>query len=121
MLSGPVKEIAISEPEQPVIDMTGIDLSLEPASPSDIPEMMKVVRRCYSNTEEIDALVSYFDFERRFNMPDCTYYYKIMQNGEFVGVVNLAYVGMEAMLIRNIAYMEPNNNIYIFKLLKKAL
>ena len=35
-----------------------------------------------------------------------------------MGAVNLVYVGMEAILIRCLAYMEPDNNIYLFKLLK---
>ena len=42
-----------------------------------------------------------------------------MQSSGCIGVVNLAYTGMESMLIRSIAYLEPDNNIYIFELLKQ--
>jgi hypothetical protein len=42
-----------------------------------------------------------------------------MQDGQCAGAVNLAYVGTEAMLIRCLAYMEPDNNVYIFELLKR--
>jgi len=52
-------------------------------------------------------------------MPDCRWFYKIMQDDECVGALYLVYVGMEAMLIRCIAYTEPDNNLYIFELLKQ--
>jgi len=119
ILSAPVKEIAIPAPPEPIIDMTGIDLSLELMTERDIPEVTDVVRRCYANTEDVDSLLEYFGFPRDFNMPDCRWWYKIIQQGACIGAVNLAFTGMESMLIRNIAYMEPDNNIYIFELLKQ--
>jgi hypothetical protein len=42
-----------------------------------------------------------------------------MRDGRCVGVVNLVYAGMEAMLIRSLAYMEPDDTIHIFELLKR--
>jgi hypothetical protein len=114
-----VKEIAVETPPEPIVDMTRVDLSLELASPADIPIMREVVRHCYTYTEEIDDLLLYFDFEHQFNMPDCACYHKIMQNNECIGVVNLSFTGMESMLIRNIAYQESDNNVYIFELLKQ--
>lgn len=119
VLSEPAREITLTEPEQPVIDMTAIDLWLEAMTTDDIRDVTEVVKRCYSNTQDIDNLLSFFAFERQLHMPDCACYYKIMQSSGCVGVVNLAYTGMESMLIRNIAYMEPDNNIYIFELLKQ--
>lgn len=119
VLEEPVREITLTEPEQQIIDMTGIDLWLEAMTKDDITEVTEVVKHCYLNTKEVDNLLCFFDFERQLNMPDCACYYKIMQSGGCIGVVNLAYTGMESMLIRNIAYMEPDNNIYIFELLKQ--
>jgi DNA-binding transcriptional MerR regulator len=119
VLAGPAGEIKLTEPEQPAIDLTAVDLWLETMTKDDISDVTEVVRRCYPNTEDIDQLLSFFDFERQLNMPDCACYYKIMQSGGCVGVVNLAYTGMESMLIRNVAYTEPDNNIYIFELLKQ--
>jgi hypothetical protein len=34
-------------------------------------------------------------------------------------VINLLFVGMEAMLIRCLAYDDPDNNVYLFELLKQ--
>lgn len=119
VLSEPVKEIAIPEPLPVIVDMTGVDLSLEPMSEEDINMVTEVVERCYVNTKEMDKLLYYFDFNHQLNMPDCTYYYKIMQSGKCVGTVNLAYVGMEAMLIRCLAYSDQDINIYLFELLKQ--
>lgn len=121
VLTEPVKEIAIETPPEPLVDMTGVNLSLELMSEQELPEITEVIKRCYSNTKEEDMdrlLGDCWDF-RGFNMPDCRWFYKIMQDGQCVGAVNLAYVGMEAMLIRNLAYMESDNNIYIFELLKR--
>ena len=42
-----------------------------------------------------------------------------MQGGECIGAVNLAFVGMEAMLIRCLAYGDADNNVYLFELLKQ--
>ncbi len=114
-------EIKVDMPDfsEPIVDMTDIDLSLELMSQEDVPEVTKAVKRCYKNTHEIDKLLFYFNFENQLNMPDCAYYYKIMQAGECIGAVNLVYVGMEAMLIRCIAYGDADNNIYLFELLKQ--
>ena len=119
VLSGPDKEITIDTPPEPLIDMTEVDLSLELASSVDIPELTDVVRDCYANTKDIDDLITFYDFECQFNLPDCTYYYKVMQNNKCIGVVNLTFTGMESMLIRNVAYREPDNNVFIFELLKQ--
>lgn len=119
VLAEPIKEITIESVSEPVIDMAGIDLSLELMTQGDVPEVTEVIKRCYSNTKEMDKLLFYFNFENQLNMPDCTLYYKIIQNGNYIGAINLVYVGMEAMLIRCIAYGEPNNNIYLFDLLKQ--
>jgi DNA-binding transcriptional MerR regulator len=118
VLSEPVKEINIEPISGPVIDMAGIDLSLELMKEEEIPDITEVIKRCYSSTEHMDKLLLYWDF-RGFNMPDCRWFYKIMQDGQCIGAINLAYVGMEAMLIRNLAYIEPDNNIYVFELLKR--
>ncbi|HBL84361.1 MAG: hypothetical protein A2Y17_04960 [Clostridiales bacterium GWF2_38_85] len=120
VMSVPVKEIAVESPPEPMVDMTGIDLSLELMTPEDVPEVTKVIKLCYSSTKEMDKLLFYFNFENQLNMPNCAYYYKIMQNGECIGAVNLVYVGMEAMLIRCLAYSDPDNNIYLFELLKQT-
>ncbi|MCL2512317.1 MAG: MerR family transcriptional regulator [Oscillospiraceae bacterium] len=119
VLAEPVKELAVEAPPEPVLDMTGVDLSLELMNGRDVPEVTEVVRRCYSNTEDIDKLLDYFNFARDFNMPGCRWWYKIMRRGACIGAVNLAFTGMASMLVRNIAYMEPDNNIYIFELLKQ--
>ena len=118
VMSEPIKEIAIETPPEPIVDMTGVDLSLELMTQEEIPEVTEVIKRCYINTKEMDKLLYYWDF-RGFDMSDCRWFYKIMQCGKCVGAVNLAYVGMEAMLIRCLAYMEPDNNIYVFELLKQ--
>jgi DNA-binding transcriptional MerR regulator len=113
------KEIIVEALPDIVVDMTGINLSLEPVSEQDLSDVTEVIKRCYSNTENMEKLLSdSWDF-RGVNMPECRWIYKIMQDGQCIGAVNLAYVGMEAMLIRCLAYMEPDNNIYIFELLKK--
>ncbi len=118
VLAEPVKETAIIAPPEPIIDMRGINLSLELLTKKDIPELTDIIKRCYHNTEALDKIMDYWDFNG-FDMPDCRWFYKIMQDGGCVGAVNLVYVGMEAMLIRCLAYIEPDNNIYIFELLKQ--
>ena len=115
----PIKAIAVEMPPEPIVDMTGSNLSLEPMTTADIGEVTEVVKHCYMNTAEIDELLSYFGFESQLDMPDCTRYYKIMQDGECIGTVNLAYSGRESMIIRNIAYKEPDINVYVFELLKQ--
>jgi|GEM_PF-2445922 len=119
VLSEPVAEITVNTPPEPLVDLAGIDLSLAPMTADDIAEVTEVVKRCYANTAQMDLLFQYFAFERQLNMPDCTCYLKIMQGGECIGVVNLAYVGMEATLIRCLAYGDPDNNVYLFELLKR--
>lgn len=118
VLSEPTKEIAIEAPPEAIIDMTGIDLSLELLTKKDIPELTEIIKRCYNNTEAIDKLIDSWDFNK-FDMPDCRRFYKIIQDGQSVGAFILDYTGMEAMLIRRLAYMEPDNNIYVFELLKQ--
>jgi len=119
VLSKPVKEIVIEAPPEPIIDMTGIDLALEEMTAQDILEVTEVVRRCYANTDDIDSLLEHFDFVRNLEMPGCRWWYKIMQQGVCIGAVNLVFTGMNSMAIRNIVYLEPDNNIYLFELLKQ--
>lgn len=119
VLAEPVKEIVVETPLEPIVDMTGIDLTLELMTKEEIPEVTEVIKQCYSNTNEMDKLLYYWDF-RGFHMSDCRWFYKIIQDGKCVGAVNLAYVGMEAMLVRCLAYIEPDNNIYVFELLKQS-
>ena len=121
LLSEQPKEIAAAElPPEPLVDMRGVDLSLEPLSAQDIPELEAIIRRCYAKTREKDMaqLLFFWDFNG-LRMQDCRWFYKIMQNGEPVGAVNLAMAGMEAMLIRCLAYSDPANNVYLFELLKQ--
>lgn len=84
----------------------------------DVPEVVEVIKRCYSNIKEIDKLFLYFNIKQQLTQPDCTWYYKIMQSGECIGTINLAYLGMEAMVIRCFACLDNDINIYIFELLK---
>ncbi|MCL2434426.1 MAG: MerR family transcriptional regulator, partial [Clostridia bacterium] len=115
VFSEPVKEIEIETPPEPAIDMTGMDLTLEPLTKQDWLEAQEVIKHCYPNTDDPN-LLNYWD-TNGFDMPGCRWYYKIMQEGIWVGAVNLVYVGMEAMLIRNIAYADPDINVYLFELL----
>ena len=101
-----------------VIDAASINLSLEQTSEAGIPELIEIIKQCYPNVEDMDTLLSYWDFEG-INMADTQWYYKIMQSGQCIGAIRLAFGGMEATIIRNIAYKEPDNNIYLFELLKK--
>lgn len=117
VMSEPVK-ISIETPSEPIVDMTGIDLSLELFEKQDIPELIEIIKCCYNNTEDTEKLLFYWDFNG-FDMPDCRWFYKIMQGGECIGAVNLAFVGMEAMLIRCLAYGDADNNVYLFELLKQ--
>jgi len=118
VMSEPVKEIVVETPPEPVVDMTGIDLSLQPLSKQDIPELTEIIKSCYSSTEGLEKLY-YWDFDG-FDMPGCRWFYKVMQDGQNVGAINLICVGMEAMLIRSIAYNDPDNNVYLFELLKQT-
>ena len=90
VLSEPVKEAAEVPPE-PIVDMTGIDLSLEL-----IPEQ-----------------------DATGGMPDCRWSYKIMRGDACAGTVELAYAGMEAMLIRSLTYDDLSMNTCLFELLKR--
>ena len=119
VLTGSVREIAIESPPEPVVDMTDVDLTLESMTAEDIHAVTEVIKQCYAETEDTDKLINAFEFEHQLEIPDCAWCYKIMQNAECVGTVTLSYVGMEAMLIRSLAYMDPDNNVYIFELLKK--
>jgi len=118
VLSEPVKKIEPDKLSDVVVDMTGVDLSLERISEDGIPELIEVIKQCYPNVEDMDTLLSYWDFEG-INMVDTQWYYKIVQGDQCVGAVRLAFGGMEATIIRNIAYKEADNNIYLFELLKK--
>jgi len=121
VLSKQAKEIDAETPPEPIVDMTRVDLALEPVTEKDADEVMAAVKRCYANTKEkeMNKLLGYFDFHYHLNLPGCAYCYKIMQNGGCVGAVVLTPVGMEAMLIRNLAYGDPDNNVFLFELLKQ--
>lgn len=112
------KEIALETPSEQILDMSGIDLSLQPLSKQDIPELTEIIMSCYNSQEGAEKLY-HWDFDG-FDMPGCRWFYKVMQDGKNVGAVNLISVGMEAMLIRSIAYHDPDNNVYLFELLKQA-
>ena len=115
VLAQPVQEDKPAVLPEPVIDMTGVDLTLERAN--DFNEIESIIKECYANVQA-DNLLQHWD-TRGFDYQNCRWFYKIMQNGRCVGAVQLAYVGMEAMLIRNLAYSDPDNNIYLFELLKR--
>ena len=119
VLSEPVKEAAEEAPPEPIIEMTGIDLSLELMTEQDIPEITEAIKRCYRKTKDMDKLLLnawHFD---GWQAPDCRWYYKILRGSHCVGAVNLHYVGMEAMQIRSLAYDDPSDNVYLFALLKR--
>ena len=120
VLAEPVKESAEEAPLEPIVDMTGVDLSLELMSEQDIPAVTQVIKRCYARLKPKDMgnLLRCWDFNS-LHMPDCRWLYRIMQNGTCVGAVNLVDVGMEAMLIRSLAYDDPGNNVYLFEVLKQ--
>lgn len=119
VLKEPVKEITVEKPVDPILNMTNIDLSLEVITEEDIPAVCDIIGECCIETEDADAVIKTFDFEHQLNIPGCAWCYKIMQNEMCIGAVTLSYVGMEAMLIRSIAYINPDNNVYIFELLKQ--
>jgi len=121
VLSEPVKEAAEEAPLEPIVDMTGIDLSLELMIEQDIPEVTKVIRRCYAKLKlkDMDKLLDAWYYHSGLLEPDCQWLYKIMRGGQCVGAVTLMFAGMEAMLIRCIAYEDPDDNIYLFELLKR--
>lgn len=119
VLSEPAKEIDVAVRPEPIVDMTGVDLSLERMTKEDIGMVTEAIKKCYTKTNEMEKLLFYFNFDNQLNMPDCALYYKIMQRGDCIGAVNLSDVGMEAMLIRCIAYGDPDNNVYLFELLKQ--
>lgn len=103
----------------PIVDMAGVDLYLEEMTETDIPAVTDVVRQCYAKTADIGPLLAFFDFERQLRMPACTCWYKVMADGRCVGAVNLAYTGMESMLIRNVVYQEQAHAVYIFERLRE--
>lgn len=119
VLTEPKKEIDVETIIEQIVDMTSIDLLLEPMTKEDIPIVVEIVKQCYKNTKEIDKLLFYFNMEQQLSQPDCTWIYKIMQSGECIGEIDLAFVGMEAMVIRYFACLDYDMNIYIFELLKK--
>ncbi len=119
VMSEPMREIAVETPPEQVIDMTGVDLKLILMTEKDVDNTTAVVRQCYANTKEMDKLLENFNFKYQLNMADCAHCYKIMQNGECIGAVILTPVGMEAMLIRYLAYGDPDNNVFLFELLKQ--
>jgi len=120
VLAEPEKENPAEVPLEPLIDMTGTDLSLEPMSARDIPEVTRVIRRCYANVKpkDMDKLLDDWFFDG-LHMPDCQWFYKTMRGGQCVGAIALVFAGMEAMLIRSLAYDDPNDNICLFELLKQ--
>jgi len=118
VLSTPPREIAAEAPPEQVVDMRGIDMSLAALSEQDMPDLQEIIKQCYPGVADIEKLLYYWDWNG-FRMPDCRWFYKIMQDGQCVGAVNLAYTGMESMLIRCLACTESDNNVYIFALLKQ--
>ena len=62
ILSEPLREITTEALSDPVIDMTGIDLSLESLTKQDIPEIKNVIKRCYTGTRDIDKRLGIEDF-----------------------------------------------------------
>lgn len=119
IMSEQVKEIAIPDSQPALVDLTGIDLLLEPLVESDINMAIEIIKNCFITTDKIDKLLYFYNLEQQMNMPDCTCYYKIILSGQWIGVIDLAYVGREAMLIRCLAYPDPEINIYLFELLKQ--
>ncbi|MCL2462115.1 MAG: MerR family transcriptional regulator, partial [Defluviitaleaceae bacterium] len=119
VLAEPAREIEVEPPPEPVVDMSGVDLALEEMTEADVQEVAEVIKRCYPGTKEMDKLLFYFDLAQVSALPDCRYFYKIIQNSACIGAVQLAYVGMEATLIRSLACPDPDINIYLFELLKQ--
>lgn len=119
VFSEPVKDLEIKKPFEPIIDMTNVNISLELMTTEDIEKVTEVIKSCYPKVKEQDKLLEYFSIEGQMNIPECAWYYKIMQNNICIGAVNLAYVGYEAMLIKNLAYFESDICIYLFELLKQ--
>ncbi len=113
------KPIDMPNPPEPVVDMTGIDLTLEPIVEADLADVANVIRRCYAKSDDVEKIVEAFHFHQNLQFKDCAWCYKIMQDGQLVGAVSLVYVGKEAMLIQEIAYDEPDNNVYIFQRMKE--
>jgi DNA-binding transcriptional MerR regulator len=111
-------DIADETPPAHVADIAGFNLSLKPLSKQDIPELTEIIKSCYGGAEGLERLYNW-DFSG-FDMPGCHWFYKVIQDGKNVGAVNLVCVGMEAMLIRSVAYNNPENNICLFELLKQA-
>lgn len=97
----------------------GVDKPLDEMRKEDIPAVTEIVKRCYNDIKELDKLLFYFNIEQQISEPGCTWYYKIKHGGECIGVINLAYVGMEAMVIRCFACLDSDINEYIFELLKQ--
>ena len=119
VLSEPVNEITMDALPEPVVDMAGVDLSLEPYKQEDAGIVTEAVKKCYAHSKDLGRLPEYFNFGYHLNTPGCAFCYKIMQSGECIGAVNLMSVGMEAMLIRDLAYGDADNNIYLFELFKQ--
>lgn len=119
VMSASVKEIVMETPPEIIVDLTGVDIYLEQMTQKDLPEVTRVIKQCYANTKEMDKLLSFFDYQYHLNMPDIAFPYKIMQHNECIGAVNLIYAGMEAFIIRELAYSDSDNNIYLFELLKQ--
>lgn len=119
IFSEPLKEVSVDAISEPMINMSGIDLSLDEMAKEDIPAVTEIVKRCYNDIKELDKLLFYLNMEQQLSEPDCTWYYKITHVGECIGVINLAYVGMEAMVIRCFACLDSDINAYIFELLKQ--
>lgn len=99
--------------------MTNTDLSLEEMTVQDMTEVVEVIRHCYDGADDMNNLLDNYNFKEDLKMPGCRWWYKIIHRDICIGAINLAYTGMASMAIRNIAYVEPDNNIYIFELLKQ--
>lgn len=115
----PKREIAIETPSKPSVDIADTGLALEIMTEKDIPEVSEVVRRCYANTKQVEELLAYYHFSQDLQMPECRWWYKLIQQEVCIGAVNLAYTGRDSMTIRNLAYQEPEDTVYIFELLKQ--
>jgi hypothetical protein len=79
----PLKENNDESLTEPIVDMTGIDLTIELSDKQDIPEITEVIKRCYRNVQNKEKMIYNWDFNG-YNMHDCRWFYKIMQNGECI-------------------------------------
>lgn len=76
-----------------MIDMTDIDLTLEPLIEEDLTDVADVIRRCYAKTDDMEKIIEDFHFRQNLQIKDCAWCYRIMQDGQLVEAVSLIYVG----------------------------